>query len=43
MFATVLQCAYFIYRFGDRNDLNFAMPERSWMFSYKVCDIIWRK
>ena len=25
-----------ISRYGDKHDLNFAMPEKSWMFPYTV-------
>ena len=31
--SSTLQNIFF--RFGDRNNLNFALPEKSWMFSYK--------
>ena len=31
--SSTLQNIFF--RYGDRNNLNFAMPEKSWMFSYK--------
>ena len=31
--SSTLQNIFF--RYGDRNNLNFALPEKSWMFSYK--------
>ena len=31
--SSTLQNIFF--RFGDKNNLSFAMPETSWMFSYK--------
>ena len=31
--SSTLQNIFF--RYGDKNNLNFAMPEKSWMFSYK--------